>query len=155
MFSPASRIRMPRPPQNSTTFISELSWKEFLHLLDGRYGGLPPQCRIEPPVGQMRLDALQSNVLPEHVRRETVSRELRVQFLDARAHRPFGLEARNVLAQLVAVDAIASRVWAAALHVLHAAIGHDLLNDVCDIPNLIVLRRAPDVERLVVNGVAW
>src|SRR5947207_2234152 len=96
-FSPASRIRIPSPPQNSTTFI-EIPFQPS----PGRYSDRDPaqvspaHRRVEPPRVQQLPDFRQSNVSRKHLLREPVPREVLVELLDPTADGPVRAEAWKV-----------------------------------------------------------
>src|SRR5438552_4127020 len=148
-FSPASRIRMPRPPQNNTTFIAlslppEASDRDLAHRA-------PAHARIEPPRAQEIGNPPEPHVIRKHISRQSVLREALVELFDAAADRPLGPEAGQMPRQLAAVDPVASRVWAAAFGVPHHAVRDHLLDHPNDVVDLIVLVGGADIERLVVD----
>src|SRR5262245_41973123 len=122
-FSPASRIRMPRPPQNRTTFIGECP--RAIESGHAHRHGPAAKIVVKPPLAKPCLDALQPGESVELFAGEAIAYVRLVELLDTALHRPLGAETRQVTADLVAVHAIAARVGAAALHVFHrAALDH-------------------------------
>src|SRR5690349_8320300 len=122
-FSPASRMRIPRPPQNRTTFICVLYENA---IRSDRSDRCPPtQRRVQTPVLQVSLNPLQTHVFPEHLSRQTKLCGARVQLLDPSPDRPLRLERRKVRTELLAADPIAAGIRAAPLQVPHAGPRHD------------------------------
>ena len=65
-----------------------------------------------------------------------------------------GLKAGRSARNLLAAHPVAAHVGAAVRRVRDPAVGDDLLHDLGNLAHLVVLRARPDVERLVVDGVA-
>src|SRR3954470_11459515 len=151
VFSPASRIRIPSPPQNSTTFIS--TSPELVGRTSDR-DGLPAQRAVEAIVALKILNSLQTHVVGKHLAREPDALHLIVQFFDSAPDRPLGAEAQ-LRGDFVAVHTVAPRVWTTAVGVLHGAAGDYLLDDVGNVTDLVILLRASDIERLVVDQLAF
>src|SRR5215217_1550216 len=112
--SPASRMRMPSPPQNRTTFIVQSSAPGS----SGGAGSGEPEGCVEAAGRQEILDATQANVSFEPLGRQPLLHAPLVQLLHATPHGPFRGEPRDTRCQFVAVDAITSRIRATALAVL-------------------------------------
>src|SRR5438093_12200406 len=95
-FSPTSRIRIPRPPQNSTTFIAAcpppLPPDSHRH----RANRPPAHARIKPPVVQELLNARKPHVAGERLPRQSVPGEALIQLLDTPADGPLRSKRRNV-----------------------------------------------------------
>src|SRR5207249_10135370 len=95
-FSPTSRIRIPRPPQNSTTFIAAcpppLPPDSHRH----RTNRPPAHASIKPPLVQELLDARKPHVAGEPLPRQSVPDKALIQLLDAPADSPLGVKRRDV-----------------------------------------------------------
>src|SRR5262245_5414127 len=77
-----------------------------------------------------------------------------VELLDAEAHGPLRTEFRQGVSDLVAIDTVAAKIRTSTYCVLYATPGHDLFHHRRYVSNLVVLFRAADVERLVMNEVS-
>src|SRR3990172_1796820 len=127
-FSPASRIRVPRPPQNSTTFIVPSSC--------GHWRGSPSQRPIETAAAHVLLDFPQPKILRESLPRQPVLDESRREFLDPATDRPPRAVAGNCLRQLVAIDPIASGIGSTAVAISDGAARDEVANRFGDIADL-------------------
>ena len=101
------------------------------------------------------LDPRQPDVAREHLLREAIFLERFVQLNDAASNGPLRLRLGECRLQLVAVDPVASRVRASPFEIGDRTPGDYFLHDGCDVPDLIVLGRVTDVERLIVDDVPW
>src|SRR5438105_4267356 len=98
-FSPASRIRIPRPPQKSTTFIGE-NLRDCVGSLD--HDGCPPPKRpVQPIVALQLLDSAQPDVMGEHVARESQAFEALEQLHNSPPNGPFRSKSRQGRRHLV------------------------------------------------------
>src|SRR2546425_5712607 len=84
----ASRTRIPRPPQKSTTFILILQNCCSAATSDGD-GCAPPKGRIQTVVALKRLDSREPHVVREHLARQANALEALAQLLDTTSHGPF------------------------------------------------------------------
>src|SRR5689334_931068 len=73
------------------------------------------------------------------------------KLLDPAADGPLWTELREDTGDLIAVDAVAAKIRAAALSVLDATPGHDFLHHGSYITDLVVLLSATDIKCLIMN----
>src|SRR5262245_50685382 len=107
-FSPASRIRMPRPPQNRTTFIDASSCIVADRVRSNGHRTLPSQRGIEAAIAEQLLDSRQPHIARKHPGRQSVLDEVRVKLFGTPTNGPFSAEVGNMLCQLLATHPIAS-----------------------------------------------
>src|SRR5579859_7907341 len=101
-FSP-SRMRRPSPPQNKTTFIAVPS-------PDHGFRALPAQLAVQPSRRHQFLDAIDSLVAGELLRRQPVPDESFIELVRAAPDVPLGAEPRNRARELAAIHAVAARI---------------------------------------------
>src|SRR5690349_17923504 len=102
-------MRMPSPPQNRTTFMSDPRAVDNPALRRHRCGARP-QHRIDTALVQQRLDPREPDVVGEHFPGQAVPDVAAVQLLHSAPYRPLGLEARDMARELVAVDLVTARI---------------------------------------------
>src|SRR4051812_3477524 len=108
--SPASRILIPRPPQNSTTFIVRSSRPDRSRDRRRRW----TQGGIQPTARERFLDPIQPNVTCQAIAGQPFTHATLVQFLHPVPHGPFRAEA-HARGHLVTSDPVTSRIGTATL----------------------------------------
>src|SRR5690606_23177043 len=127
------------------------------HSGQGRAAASPAQVLVEPGLALEPLDVADAEVAvpAEVLGGHAVAGERGHQLLHAAPHGPLRLVFRERRLELAAIDAVAPRVRPGTFRVPDPAAGHELLDDVRDLADPVVLARPPDVERLVVDPLAW